>query len=79
MNPMHMFNMPDNKKLASIANFFLYIAGPLGTIFVLYLRWKKILSADESVDFLAAWASLIGGFKLATKFTKPNDNNQTTQ
>lgn len=77
MNLIQKFNLPDNKKLKNIANFFLYIAGPLGTLYILYLRNKKILSADETIDFLAAWASLVGGFKLATKFSSKENTNIT--
>lgn len=83
MNLKQKFNSPDNPILALIANIFLYIGGPLGTLYILYLRWKKIISGDEAVDFLAAWASLIGGFKFLTKLSLKNENsipeeNQTT-
>ncbi len=79
MNLLQKFRAPDNKTLASIANAVLYLGGPLGTIYILYLRWKKIISADEAVDFLAAWASLVGGFKFITKLSSKDSINQSEQ
>lgn len=79
MNLIEQFKAPDNKVLASIANIFLYLGGPLGTLYILYLRWKKIISADEAVDFLAAWASLVGGFKFLTKLSSKDNNSQIQQ
>jgi hypothetical protein len=79
MNLLKQFKAPDNKLLASIANIFLYIGGPIGTLYILYLRWKKIISADEAVDFLAAWASLVGGFKFLTKLSGKNENKNSDE
>lgn len=69
------FKAPDNKQLAAIANFMLYIAAPAGTIVILILRAKNKIDSDTATDLLAAWASLVGGFKLATKFSS-KDNLQ---
>lgn len=77
MNLLEKFKAPDDKKLAAIANVLLYIAGPLGTFAILILRMKKIISADDATELTAAWATLIGTFKLLTKFTKNKDNEQS--
>jgi len=63
------FKAPDNKTLATIANGLLYIAAPLGTIVILILRANNVLDADIATELIVAWTSLIGGFKLMTKFT----------
>jgi hypothetical protein len=67
---LEKFQAPDNKKLAAIANVLLYIAAPLGTLVVIVLRAKGKVDADTATDLIAAWGALIGGFKLATKFTE---------
>jgi len=67
---LERFSAPDNKKLSAIANLMLYIAAPLGTILILILRIRNKIDADIATDLIAAWVSLIGGFKLATKFSE---------
>ena len=67
---LEKFRAPDDKKLAKIANGLLYIAGPIGTLAIIILRAKGKIEADIATDLIAAWASVIGGFKLMTKFTE---------
>ena len=77
MNLLQKFRAQDNKILASIANIFLYLGGPVGTMVILILKAKNIVSADESTELIAAWVSVVGGFKFITKFTKePTQQNE---
>ncbi len=76
MKILDRFKAPDNKQLAAIANVMLYVAGPIGTFAILIIRMKRIISADDATELTAAWATLIGTFKLLTKFTKPKENEQ---
>ena len=67
---LEKFKAPDNKKLAAIANSLLYIAAPLGTIVIIVLRVKNIIDSDTATELTVAYTSLIGGFKLMTKFSE---------
>ena len=69
------FKAPDNKKLSAIANTLLYIAGPLGTAAIILARFKGLINSDEAFEYIATWASAIGGFKLSTKFTEDAGEN----
>jgi hypothetical protein len=71
---LEKFKAPDNKLLSAIANSLLYIAAPLGTIGILILKSKGIIDAETSTELIAAWASLVGSFKLMTKFSSDSEN-----
>lgn len=77
MNLIKQFSAPDNKVLAAIANVMLYIAGPLGTFAIMLARILKKIDADTATELTTAWVSLIGAFKLITKFStvKKEDND----
>ncbi len=68
-----IFNSPDNKVWANIANYLLYLAAPIGVFVILIYRAKGKIDADTSTDLLAAWASLIGAFKFVSKFSTPKN------
>lgn len=69
MKILEKFNAPDNKTLSKIANVLLYIAGPIGTLTIFILKLKKILTPDEAFELTGIWASVVGSFKLLTKFS----------
>ena len=71
------FKAPDDKQLAAIANGLLYVAGPIGTFAIFIAKFNGKITADQAADLTAEWASFVGAFKLITKFSKQQDNEQT--